>query len=166
MYKSIQNIFLLAAATLAGTALAAPATAASIPAPALRASAGEDYMDVVTKWRVQLGVPPLAESATLVRNAQKTVIDANGQMVHEMNPGTMAQVLAGGAQEDFEHAFVGGWLCEIPTMPGLNGVCDTELGQGYIHDGSEIRHAQIVSSTKYTQIGCAWAMDVWGCDFA
>ncbi|RYP74750.1 hypothetical protein DL771_002814 [Monosporascus sp. 5C6A] len=142
MYAKLQPLLLIAAA--AGTALG--------------------YMDVVTHWRSQMGLPALSEDWTLVGNAQKTVWDGNGQMVHQLLPGTWAQVLAPGSPEDFEHVFVGGWLCEIPDYPGLNGICDV-LGAGWDHQG-QTGHAEILTSTSYTRIGCAWHNGIWGCDLA
>ncbi|KAI1252476.1 hypothetical protein MGN70_007054 [Eutypa lata] len=169
MYKNIQKTILLVAAALAGTALAAPTTSSNtgktIPAPALRARDGEYYMDIVSKWRSNLGLPALAEDGTLVGNAQKTVDEGNGQMIHQLNPGTYGQTLAPGQPDGFEHVFVGGWLCEIPTLPGLNGVCDTELGQGWYYNG-QTGHAEILTSPNYSRIGCANAVGIWACDFA
>ena len=55
-----------------------------------------DYMSVVSKWRKLLGKGELTRDSKLEANAAKTCIDGNGQMVHELNPGSMAQVLAPG----------------------------------------------------------------------
>ena len=80
-------------------------------------------MDVVAKWRSKLGLKALEYSSDLESNALKTVTDGAGVMKHELNPGTLGQVLAPGQPDKFEYVFVGGWLCEIPTLPGLDGVC-------------------------------------------
>ncbi|KAK7750187.1 hypothetical protein SLS62_007939 [Diatrype stigma] len=169
MYKTIQQTLLLVTATLAGTALAAPTTPLSRPGPsAVRARDGatsSSYMDVVSLWRANLGLSALAEDAGLAANAQKTVDDGRGQMAHELNPGTLGQVLAPGQPDEFEHVFVGGWLCEMPDMDGLGDVCASDLGQGWYYDG-QTGHAEILTSPSYSRIGCANAMGIWACDLA
>merc|ERR1712029_898799 len=97
-------------------------------------------------------------------NALKTVQNSDGSMVHELNPGTMAQVLAPGTSSDFENVFVGGWLCEIPTLPGLDGVCST-MSAGWSYNG-ETGHAKILTATSYSKIGCALYAGIWACDLA
>lgn len=111
-----------------------------------------------------MGMSDLTYDATLEANSLKTVQDGNGQMVHELNPGSMAQVLAPGSPSEFESCFVGGWLCEIPTLPGLDGICATE-SQGWSYNG-ETGHADILTSSSYSKIGCANADGIWGCDLA
>lgn len=166
MYKTTQQtLLLLLTATLAGTALAAPSHPGPAAVRARGAGSSPPYMDIVSKWRAKLGLTALAEDATLVANAQKTVDDGNGQMAHELNPGTYGQVLAPGAPDEFENVFVGGWLCEMPTLTGLDGVCDTALGQGWDYDG-QTGHAEILTSPSYSRIGCANAVGIWGCDLA
>lgn len=85
-------------------------------------------------------------------------------MVHQLLPGTSAQVLAPGQPDahSFESAFVGGWLCELPGLPGLaGGTCEVwSKGWGY----DTIGHAQILTNPDYTRIGCAQAAGVWACD--
>jgi len=127
-------------------------------------SDGTDYMSVVREWRAKMGVGGLSESDTLQANALKTVTDGKGQMVHELNPGSMAQVLAPGDTNNFENVFVGGWLCEIPSLPGLDGICST-MSAGWDYVG-QTDHAEILSSTTYTKIGCALNNGIWGCDLA
>lgn len=111
-----------------------------------------------------MGMSSLAKDSTLEANDLKTVQDGQGTMNHELNQGTMAQVLAPGAQDEFEKVFVGGWLCERPDLPGLNGICST-MSQGWNYNG-ETGHADILTSTSYSKIGCAWADGIWGCDLA
>lgn len=136
--------------------------------PSTGASGGVgDYMSVVSQWRSAGGLPPLTQDSTLEANAQKTSTDSTNGLEHELNPGTMAQVLAPGTVSNFESVYVGGWLCEIPTLPGLNGICAT-AAQGWDHSDGETGHAQILTSTSYTKIGCAIASNtnVWACDLA
>jgi len=139
-------------------------TAAASSAPAPSASSSGDYMSIVSEWRSKMGMSALTEDSTLAANALKTAVDGNGQMVHELNPGSMAQVLAPGEPTDFEKCFVGGWLCEIPTLPGLDGICDT-MSAGWAY-GGETGHAEILSSTSYSKIGCGNADGIWACDLA
>ncbi|KAF1966890.1 hypothetical protein BU23DRAFT_375491, partial [Bimuria novae-zelandiae CBS 107.79] len=127
-------------------------------------SSDSGYMGVVNTWRQKLGLPDLAQDATLEANALKTCNDGNGEMKHELNPGTFGQVLAPGQPDEFERVFVGGWLCEKPDMPGMNGVC-AEFSAGWAYDG-QTGHAEILTNTGYKKIGCANAKGIWGCDVA
>ncbi|KIW38439.1 uncharacterized protein PV06_09400 [Exophiala oligosperma] len=151
-------------------AAAAPATptgSSSGASPTSGSSSGSgSYMDVVSKWRAAGGLPALTQDSTLEANALKTSTNSVGGLKHELNPGTMAQVLAPGNPTDFQDVYVGGWLCEIPSLPGLNGICST-LSQGWNYDG-QTGHADILTSTSYSKIGCAIASDsmVWSCDLA
>ncbi|KAL9597778.1 MAG: hypothetical protein Q9179_004150, partial [Wetmoreana sp. 5 TL-2023] len=100
-------------------------------------SDGVTLLTTINKWRVKYSVPELAWSTTLVANVQKTEKDDNGaQLIHELNPGSYAQVLAQGhntamsctaPDSPFELAYVG-WLCEVPStvLTNDNGVnqCD------------------------------------------
>jgi len=155
-------------------AAAAPteAPAASSPPPSSPPSnsgpsGGQDgYLDVVSKWRAAGGLPALAQDSTLEANALKTSTDSTNGLQHELNPGTFAQVLAPGDSSNFESVYVGGWLCEIPSLPGLDGICSTEA-QGWDHSDGETGHAEILTSTSYTKIGCALSgTGVWACDLA
>ena len=74
------------------------------------------------------------------------------------------QVLAPGDAENFKNVFVGGWLCEEPSLPGRGGICATECA-GWDYDG-QTGHAQMPSSTAYTKIGCAIYAGIWACDLA
>lgn len=146
-----------------------PSTTASAPS-ATGTGSGEsggtgDYMATVSKWRKAMGKGALTCDTTLEANALKTCQDGNGEMLHELNPGSMAQVLAPGAEADFEKVFVGGWLCEEPTLTGLNGIC-TSMDAGWDHSDGETGHADILSSDSYTKIGCGLANGIWGCDLA
>lgn len=141
-------------------------SASSSAAPSASPVSSNDgsYMSVVSEWRSKMGMSALIEDNTLQGNALKTAQDGNGQMVHELNPGSFAQVLAPGDTSDFEKCFVGGWLCEVPSLPGLDGICST-MSQGWAYNG-ETGHADILSSGSYTKIGCANAKGIWACDLA
>jgi len=143
---------------------AAPATPAPSTAPATTGGSG-DWFDIANKWRVAGGKPAFTQSSTLVANAQKTADDSVGGLKHELNPGTFAQVLAPGDASNFESVYVGGWLCELPNSPGLNGICSTESA-GWNHDG-QTGHAEILTG-DYKSIGCALSTStgVWSCDLA
>lgn len=122
------------------------------------------YMITVDKWRARMGLKPLVNDARLESNAADTVLSGNGQMIHKLNPGSFGQVLAPGNGDDFEHVFVGGWLCEIPTLPGLQNVCSTQ-SDGWAYNG-QTGHAEILISDNYSKIGCALHAGVWCCDLA
>jgi len=138
-----------------------PAKPTSTPAPAPTSSG---YMAVVDTWRSKLGKKALIHDDTLEANALNCVTESNGQMVHKLNPGSFGQVLAPGNANDFEHVFVGGWLCEMPNLPGLDGVCSSE-SSGWSYEG-QTGHAKILTDDSYSKIGCALYAGIWGCDVA
>ncbi|PVI01784.1 hypothetical protein DM02DRAFT_524302 [Periconia macrospinosa] len=110
-----------------------------------------------------MNLPEFQKDAQLEANAEKTCREGNGQMVHQLNKGSMGQVLAPGKATDFEKVFVGGWLCEVPSTPGLGSeVCD-KMSQGWNHAG-QTGHNEILVGTKNKKIGCAIAGGIWGCD--
>jgi hypothetical protein len=116
-----------------------------------------------------MGLPNFTKDATLEANAKKTCIDGNGQMIHELNPGTKGQVLAPGKAADFEKVFVGGWLCEVSSTPGLEGVCgDYSKGWNYKDESGKAQtgHNEILTSKSYTKLGCSLEKGIWGCDVA
>ena len=122
------------------------------------------YMAVVNRWRAKMKLKALARSTRLEANAMDTVTSGNGKMVHKLNSGTFGQVLAPGTVDEFEHVFVGGWLCEMPGLPDLAGVCTAEAA-GWAHHG-QTGHAQILTSGQYANIGCAVHAGIWCCDLA
>lgn len=157
----------VAAYTPAPQAPSPVAAASSQVAQAAPSGTGEaGYMAIVNEWRGKMGMSDLTWDQTLQNNDLKTVNDDKGTMTHELNPGSFAQVLAPGTCEDsaFEKVFVGGWLCEIPSLPGLDGICNT-MSQGWAYDG-QTGHADILTSKAYSKIGCACAYGIWGCDLA
>jgi len=153
-------------ATAAPDTWAPQASATSAPTTSGPSGGQDGYLDVVSKWRAAGGLPALAQDSTLEANALKTSTDSTNGLEHELNPGTFAQVLAPGDASNFESVYVGGWLCEVPSLPGLNGICATEA-QGWDHSDGETGHADILTSTSYTKIGCALSgTGVWACDLA
>ncbi|KAF2855028.1 hypothetical protein T440DRAFT_201841 [Plenodomus tracheiphilus IPT5] len=149
---------------VAPTYEAAPAPQPSSTKPAAPVATGSGYQGIVDKWRAKLNLKPLINSKKLEDNAMNTVIASNGEMIHKLNAGTFGQVLAPGDKDDFEHVFVGGWLCEIPTLPGLDGICQTQSA-GWTYQG-QTGHAEILTSPNYSEIGCAFNAGIWCCDLA
>lgn len=143
----------------------APAPSSSASPPSTGSSGGSDYMSIVNKWRAAGGLSDLTEDSTLQGNALKTATDGHGQMKHELNPGSMAQVLAPGSMSNFESIYVGGWLCEIPSLPGLDGICSS-MDKGWDHSNGETGHADILTSKSYSKIGCSVSDGIVACDLA
>jgi hypothetical protein len=87
-------------------------------------------------------------------------------MKHKLNPGSFAQVFAPGEQnmKSFLSVFVGGWLCEISTLPGPDGVCSTK-SKGWSYEG-QTGHAEILTSENYSKIGCSFFNGDWAYDLA
>ena len=152
-------------------AIMATGSVLALPTPVddpdtVQVQAFNHYMDIVGEWRWRLGLSQLQYDSHLESNALDTVISSNGQMIHKLNPGTFAQVLAPGRcgnLDDFYSLFVGGWLCERPDLPGLNGICANYPGWSH---GGQTGHADILTSPSYSRIGCACAVDIWSCDLA
>jgi uncharacterized protein YkwD len=139
------------------------------PAPT-GGSRNGDYMDTVNTWRAKLSLPDLQYNGTLESNIDTTCTKGNGEMKHELLPGTHGQVLAPAKCDisQFEHVFVGGWLCEMPEK--VPGGC-AEFSQGWSYKdpktGEEQKgHAKILTEDGFTQIGCGCVKGIWGCDLA
>jgi uncharacterized protein YkwD len=140
------------------------------PAPT-GGSGNGDYMGIVNQWRAKLSHPNLQHNTTLESNIDTTCTEGNGVMKHHLLPGTFGQVLAPGQCDisNFEHVFVGGWLCEMPNMKGMDGVCAQQSkGWSYVGENGKPQtgHAEILTADKYTQIGCGCVKGIWGCDLA
>ncbi|KAL5115002.1 hypothetical protein ACEQ8H_007111 [Pleosporales sp. CAS-2024a] len=135
------------------------------PAPTPAAPAN-DYMGVVEFYRQKMGMSDLTYDSQLESNCLDTVQSSNGQMIHKLNIGTLAQVLAPGqaTRTGFEKCFAGAWLCEMKDLPGLEDTCPT-WGQGWSYNG-QTGHAAILTSKSYSKIGCANFAGIWGCDLA
>jgi hypothetical protein len=139
-------------------------TPSSTPSTPVSGGGTDDYMAIVNKYRAIMGKPAFTESSKLEANAQDCSNSSGGQLVHKLNPGSMGQVMAPGTFSDFESIFLGGWLCEIPSLVGGASVCDS-ASQGWNHAG-QTGHAEILSSDSYTQIGCATGDGMMTCDVA
>jgi hypothetical protein len=125
---------------------------------------GARYMKTVSYWRNEFGLPPLRRRRYLEANAFETGMDSGGLLIHKLNPGTLAQVMAPGNAANFENVYVGGWLCEMPWKEALNGICAI-AARGWIHNG-DIGHAEILIRETYSEIGCSLVLDLWICDLA
>lgn len=134
------------------------------PAPEPEQPSDGSYMSIVDEWRAKLGLKKLNYSSKLEQNALKTAREGNGQMVHQLNEGSMGQVLAPGQPDEFYHVFVGGWLCERPDMPGMDGVC-ASASEGWNYMG-QTGHADILTADSYSEIGCGCETGIWSCDLA
>ena len=134
----------------------------SLAVPSAAPNAG--YMSVVDQWRAAMNLPRLSHDNLLESNALKTSQKSGGSNKHSMHDGTSAQVMGPSHLGGFEKVFVGGWLCEIPNLPGLGGVCGI-LGKGWNHLG-QTGHAEILTSKSYSKIGCGLALGIWTCDLA
>lgn len=141
------------------TPVPAPVPTPEEPKPAPAPSTG-GYMDIVNEYMSKLGLREFNCDPKLEANALDTVKSSSGQMIHKLNPGSFGQVLAPGGPSDFKHAFVGGWLCERPSL--LNGECVTE-SKGWTY--SSTGHADIITNQAYKSIGCADFDGIIGCDF-
>lgn len=141
----------------------APAETAS-PTSEAPAPSGTGYMAIVNEYRAKMGLSELTQDSKLESNAMDTSNSAMGTLTHKLNPGSMGQVMAPGDDniEEFEHVFVGGWLCEIPSL--LPSDCG-EQSKGWNYEG-QTGHAKILTDTKYSKIGCACATGIWTCDVA
>jgi hypothetical protein len=143
-----------------------PQPTAQQPAPASGGSgAGSGYMSTVNTWRSKMSLSPFTQDSKLEANALDTSQSSGGQLKHKLNSGSMGQVMAPGNSGNFESVFVGGWLCEMPQLPGLgSSVCNT-MSKGWNHAG-QTGHAELLSSKTYKKIGCALASGIWTCDLA
>ncbi|KAE8834496.1 hypothetical protein PTNB85_05829 [Pyrenophora teres f. teres] len=150
---------------------APPAPAPAPPAPTATEAAkappsSGGYIDIVIEWRAKMGLPALEIDLRLQANALTTIQHSGGAMKHELNPGTMAQVMAPGecTLEGFGGCYLGGWLCEKPQLKGLDGVCH-KASKGWEYNG-QTDHAEILVSTNYGKIGCSCDFNMWACDLA
>ncbi|CBX96877.1 predicted protein [Plenodomus lingam JN3] len=122
------------------------------------------YQAIIKKWRQKMGLPELQHSALLEQNAIRTVLRSNGEMAHFLFEGSKGQVLAPGDENNFEKVFVGGWLCEMPQLFGLDGICQT-MSDGWVYNG-QVGHAKILTDPQYTTFGCGVHKKIWCCDVA
>lgn len=157
-----------------------PTTPTPTPQPAAQPTAsaesdgsplsdGTSLLETCNYWRDQYGLPHFKWDAQLEKNALKTGTDGRGQnQVHQLNPGTMAQVITPGmvvkyggdlgGDTCFELSYVA-WLCEVPSntlKAGGKDQCslvDKNLHMSY----SDTGHYDILTSKSYSTIGCAFA---------
>jgi len=154
---------MLAFKTLVVLAMSLAALAAPAPAEETVPADRKNEYNLIFHYRSDvLKLPALHYDAKLADNALRTVKESNGQMVHKLFPGSFGQVLAPADKDAFESAFVGGWLCEKPDLPGLNGICKKYPGWTHVSTG----HVDILTSKSYSKIGCGWNAGIWGCDLA
>ena len=132
-------------------------------------SDGTSLLQTANYWRDQYGLPHFTWDAQLEKNALKTGTDGRGQnQVHQLNPGTMAQVITPGmvvkyggdlgGDTPFELSYCA-WLCEVPSntlKAGGKDQCnlvDKNLHMYY----SDTGHYDILTSPTYTKMGCAFS---------
>lgn len=153
-------------------------------------SDGVHLLTTINKWRGIYKLPLLKWNHQLELNALKTGTDGAGQnQNHELNPGTMAQVITPGmivkyggdlgGDTPFELSYVA-WLCESSGDAELKSdgidhcqLVDENLHMYYTDKG----HYEILTSPSYTNIGCAFAdnpdvdnetpyQGLWVCDLS
>lgn len=146
-------------------------------------------IDVVNKWRGKYGLDDLIWSDTLTANALKTgtVDDGGKNEIHHLYDHSYAQVITPGMSvpygdigglSPFELAYVA-WLCEVGSDPELNSDKNyCKLVADNLHMSySDTGHHDILCSTTYKTIGCAFADDpsqdnntpyqgLWVCDLS
>lgn len=153
-------------------------------------SDGVHLLTTINKWRKTYNLPLLKWNHQLELNALKTGTDGAGYYQnHELNPGTMAQVITPGmsvkyggdlgGDTPFELSYVA-WLCESSSDPELksDGKDQCKLVDQNLHMYYEDKgHYEILTHKEYTDIGCAFADDpnkgndtpyqgLWVCDLS
>lgn len=153
-------------------------------------SDGVHLLTTINKWRKIYKLPLLRWNHQLEINALKTGTDGAGQYQnHELNPGTMAQVITPGmntkyggdlgGDSPFELSYVA-WLCESSSDPELksDGKDQCQLVTDNLHMYyADKGHYNILNSKSYTHIGCAFAdnpdsgndtpyQGLWVCDLS
>lgn len=126
----------------------------------------------VNKWRTAYRLNTLEWNSTLEANALKTGNDDHGSVEnHELNPGSMAQVITPGQEvsvgnlhgdSPFDVSYIT-WLCEVPTDPELENQCQTAADVLHIRY-NDTGHHDILCSKSYTAIGCAFAQNLHSTD--
>lgn len=129
---------------------------------------GQSLLSVCNYWRDAYGLPHFTWDTQLEKNALKTGTDGRGQnQVHQLNPGTMAQVITPGMVTPYgnispDTPFMlsyAAWLCEVPSNELKQGGTDQcKLVDDNLHmQYSDTGHHDILCSTSYKTIGCAFA---------
>lgn len=132
-------------------------------------SDGTSLLETANYWRDQYGLPHFTWDSQLEKNALKTGTDGRGQnQVHQLNPGTMAQVITPGmvvkyggdlgGDTPFDLSYCA-WLCEVPSQTlKAGGVDQCKLVSDNLHMSySDTGHYDILTSKSYSKIGCAFA---------
>lgn len=120
-------------------------------------------MSIANDVLAKIGVRQLNYDSKLESNAAAAAAAAGGTMTHQLNSGTMAQVIAPGTPDmkSFESVFIGGWICEV----GQSGVDCPEWTGPWNHEG-QTGHADILMNGGYKSMGCHCGDDMWFCDLA
>lgn len=152
-------------------------------------SDGVHLLTTINKWRKIYKLPLLRWSHQLELNALKTGTHGDGRnQIHQLNEGTMAQVITPGmsvkygsdlgGDTPFELSYVA-WLCESSSdieLKSSDGKDQCKLVDDNLHMMySDKGHYNILTSKGYTNIGCAFADDpnvgnntpyqgLWVCD--
>ena len=185
----------LPTSSTSSTSAVASTTSSASPSPSSQASDGSplsggvSLLTTINKWRKAYSLSNLAWDSTLQANAQKTGTDDKGvNENHELNPGSMAQVITPGLQTalpgknmggdtPFELAYVS-WLCEVATDPQLSSTNQCSIVKAIENMVySDTGHHDILNSPNYSKIGCAFAPNplatsgspyqgLWVCDLA
>lgn len=132
-------------------------------------SDGTSLLETCNYWRSQYGLAHFTWDSQLEKNALKTGTDGRGQnQVHQLNDGTMAQVITPGmvvkyggdlgGDTPFELSYVA-WLCEVPSSTlKADGKDQCKLVSDNLHMYySDTGHYDILTSKSYSKIGCAFA---------
>lgn len=120
-----------------------------------------EYMSFVNKWRTIIGKPTLEHDALLEGNALETSCRSPPELKHVIFKGTAQQVMCGGNLSIDDALRT--WLCERPDLPNMKTECD-RFPPGW--SGGLTGHADVMSSAKYTKIGCGKNNGIWTCDVA
>ncbi|RCI17464.1 hypothetical protein L249_2655 [Ophiocordyceps polyrhachis-furcata BCC 54312] len=124
----------------------------------------EQCYGILNQYRSLMGLGNLTKSSTLVSHAREASLQSSKTNLHHTHYNE-GQVMAPGSATSFESVLVGGWLCEIPTLPvpGLQSACQKIDGWVY---GGQTGHAQLLSDPSFTKAGCANENEVWTCSLS
>jgi hypothetical protein len=123
-------------------------------------------MGCINKWRTTMGKPTLAYNATLQAIVNAETQEMNGVLRHVVKPGVYGQVVAPGQASNFEAVLVSGWLCEVPSTPGLSEqLCADWKKKANFDHGDQTDHNEICTADRYKGVACANYNGMWACDF-
>lgn len=148
---------------------ASPAEPSEVSASGVPTSGGVSLIATVNKWRTAYGLNTLKWNSALEANALKTGNNDHGSIeTHELNPGSMAQVITPGQEvsvgnlngdSPFELSYIT-WLCEVPTDSELEGQCQSVADVLHMRY-NDTGHHDILCSKSYTAIGCTFAKNLY-----